>query len=560
MDDFITTPRIGGQHAGYLFEFRSDGVYLTVYPSNEPGIQFELSDMRQILKEYSVEDYDLEMLARMVRETSGHPQRLSEHYILPSSWVKEKESKNQVAVSSLAVQGNEHVKYGKVNIEVSRDKMEAKVRFEVGDGETVPSIQMIEEALKLRNVVHGVDIAAIGDAALSGTETVVARGTPAVNGTDAQLIRKFDVGAIGRPVADEYDRVDYKNLNIFCMATKGMILVERIPHTKGKPGMNVHGMTIRQKPGKPKPLPNGKNTIVEDENFVVADMDGQVVDTGSKVSVDPHLEIKGDVGVSTGNIDFNGGITVNGSVQAGFVLKATGDIEIKGMVSGAHVEGRNISIKGGVQGMNRGLIKAENNFQAAFAENANIEADGNVLITDVAMHSTIRAGHVLTVSGNRGMITGGFLAAGEAIEATVIGNSANVVTRLTVGVNPMLQKKYQTVLKEYNETKKRLDQVTKMLNTLGKIDISLLPPEKAERINALVRSQFPLAGTVERNERTLREIDAELQKMKKGKIKVKDTMYPGVRLSINSIIKNVQVEESHCCQYVEDDFIKIGPY
>ena len=83
--------------------------------------------------------------------------------------------------------------------------------------------------------------------------------------------------------------------------------------------------------------------------------------------------------------------------------------------------------------------------------------------------------------------------------------------------------------------------------------------EKQDMINSLVRSQFPLAGLVERCEKELKEIDAEMQKMKKGKIKVRDTMYPGVKLSINSIMKNVQTEEKHCCQYVEEEYIRTGP-
>ena len=419
---------------------------------------------------------------------------------------------------------------------------------------------MIKEALAVKNIVFGIDEEAVKEAAASGRITKVAFGIPPEHGLDAQIIKKFDMSITGRPVADEYDRVDYKNLNIFLLAKKGQVLAERIPHTQGKPGTNVHGATIRQKPGKPKPVPAGKNTVIKDENFVVSEIDGQIVDNGNKISVDPHLEVKGDVGLATGNIDFVGGVTVNGSVQLGFQLKATGDIEIKGMISGGDVSGRNIIVKGGVQGMSRGTVRAENDFQATFAENADIEAGGNVIITDVAMHSTIRAGHTLIVEGKKGLINGGNLAAGEEIRATNIGNVSNVVTRLTVGVNPMLQKQYQTVLKEYNEAKKRLDQVTKMINTLGKLDISQLPPDKAERFNALIRSQFPLAGTVERNERLLKELDVELQKMKRGKIRVKDTMYPGARLSINSIMKNVQVEEKCCTQYVEDDFIKIGAY
>ena len=559
MDNTSSVSTVGSRDSGYLFEFRNDGVYLTVYESSEPGIQFELSDMRQILREFSVDDYNLELLARLVREANGITTKISDKFVVPQNY-KEGGRHGNTDVQLTTEELHENREYGNVFVDVSKDKLEVTVRFDIRENQAIPTVDMIKEALAVKNIVFGIDEEAVKEAAASGRITKVAFGIPPEHGLDAQIIKKFDMSITGRPVADEYDRVDYKNLNIFLLAKKGQVLAERIPHTQGKPGTNVHGATIRQKPGKPKPVPAGKNTVIKDENFVVSEIDGQIVDNGNKISVDPHLEVKGDVGLATGNIDFVGGVTVNGSVQLGFQLKATGDIEIKGMISGGDVSGRNIIVKGGVQGMSRGTVRAENDFQATFAENADIEAGGNVIITDVAMHSTIRAGHTLIVEGKKGLINGGNLAAGEEIRATNIGNVSNVVTRLTVGVNPMLQKQYQTVLKEYNEAKKRLDQVTKMINTLGKLDISQLPPDKAERFNALIRSQFPLAGTVERNERLLKELDVELQKMKRGKIRVKDTMYPGARLSINSIMKNVQVEEKCCTQYVEDDFIKIGAY
>ena len=98
------------------------------------------------------------------------------------------------------------------------------------------------------------------------------------------------------------------------------------------------------------------------------------------------------------------------------------------------------------------------------------------------------------------------------------------------------------------------------MNTLGKLDISKLPKERVEQINALTRSQFPLAGKVQRSEKLLNELDEEMQKMKNGKIRVKEKLYPGVKLSINAILKNIQSEEQHCTLYVEDDFIRTGPY
>ena len=558
MDDNIEVhkviAKVGGAKEGYLFEFCSDGVFLTVYPRDDAGLMFEMSDMRHILKKFNAFDYDIKAMTETLKAHTGEPVRLGKEFTIPKDMGNATE--DDVEKEHL----NEHVEYGKVVVDVSRDKLSAIVRFEIGSRQTVPTVEMIKEALAIKNVTYGVDAEAIQEAHDNARTTIVAWGQAPVNGRDAAIVRKFNPGEKGVPVVDDHDRADYKNLNMFLRAVKGQLLAERIPHTKGVPGVNIHGENIAAKNGKPKPLPKGRNTIVQDENFVIADMDGQIVDRGNKIDVDPRLEIKGDVGMATGNIDFDGAVTILGSVEAGFIVKASGDIEISGMVSGANIEGSNIFIKGGVRGMNRGTVKARGDFRAAFAENADIEAGGDIFIQDVAMHSTIRAGHHLIMDGGKGQITGGNIAAGEEIRAKCIGNEANVITRLSVGVNPMLQKEYQQVLKEYNESKKRLEMLNKTLTTLGKLDMSLLPPNKVEQLNNLVRSQFPLAGQVERSERKLQEIDAEMQKMQSGKVRVQDTMYPGVRMSINSIMKNVQVKETHCTQYVKDDFIVVGTY
>ena len=210
--------------------------------------------------------------------------------------------------------------------------------------------------------------------------------------------------------------------------------------------------------------------------------------------------------------------------------------------------------------MNRGKIRAKEDVKATFAENAEVEAERDICISDVVLHSNLRAGKRLVIEGKRGQVTGGMLVAGDEIVAKNVGNPANVVTRLVVGINPMLERKYQEVCREYSEGKKRLSQLTKALNTLNKIDINKLPPERVKQIAELTRSQFPLAGQVERNERLIRQMDAEIQGMQKGRIKVSDTIYPGVKLKINSIMKNIQTEDHHCTLTVVDDCIRTGPY
>jgi uncharacterized protein (DUF342 family) len=417
------------------------------------------------------------------------------------------------------------------------------------------------QALQEKNVTFGIDLEAIQQGLERQQDFVAAQGIPPENGKDAVIERKFTLGTKGTPVVNNYDRVDYKNLNLFVLVKKGDLLAERIPQTAGTVGHNIFGDEVPARYGKPKPLPNGKNTVVIDENAIFSNIDGQIVDSGSKINVEPQLSISGDIGVSTGNIDFTGGVRITGSVLAGFVVKATGDIEIKGMVSGATVEGQNVFISGGVQGMNRGQILARGDVRATFAENASIEAAGSIYITDAALHSNLQAGQKLIVEGRRGQITGGSSAAGKEIRATIVGNPMNVSTRLAVGINPMLQKKYQQTCKEYTEAKKRLSQLTKALNTFSKLDINKLPQERVDQINALTRSQFPLAGMVERDEKLIRQMDAEMKGMEHGKVYVSDTIHAGVKLNINSILKTIQAEQKHCSFYVDDeDEVKTGPY
>ena len=450
--------------------------------------------------------------------------------------------------------------YSKINIHVSSDKMVATVGFDHTDSNAYPTAEMIKKALQDKGVVFGFDEAAIEQGAKDGKDFEAALGKEPQHGEDAYLKKNYDLGVKGRPKTDEYDRADYKNMNLFVLVKQGELLAERVLQTDGEPGMNVLGGKVNQKKGRPLVFKAGKNSSIRDENFLYADIDGQIVDTGKVIGVDPRLVIKEDVGVGTGNIEFTGAVAVQGSVQAGFVVKATGDIEVGGIVSGAEVEGNNILIKGGIQGMNRGFVKAKGTLTAFFAENAEIEAGHNVTIADVVLNSQVRAGKKVTVLGRRGQIMGGSTFAGEEIEATQIGNPANVATKLEVGVNPMVQRQYKAVCQEYGDTKKKLDEIKKTLATLGKVDISKLPPERQEMVAQLGKVRFQVEGQLERLLEEMDELEEKIQSMKRGRIRAADTIYPGVKLKINNVIKNVHSEEKRCTLSVEGDQIRTGAY
>ncbi|MBR0103041.1 MAG: DUF342 domain-containing protein [Selenomonadaceae bacterium] len=547
---------LGGPASGYKYEFKPDGVYLTVYPNVDGERLFELSDMRQILRDCKVLDYDVGILSRTMREANGRPQRIAEPVQITEDVLRAAVGDEKIFAGDA-----EEEPYARLIVEMPRDKMKATIKYDTRDGARLPTKEMVMAALSDAGVVYGIDEDAIDSGIQSLTPFVAAEGLLPIPGENAYIDRKFDLGIQGKPVVDEYDKVDYKDLNLFVLAKENQTLAIRIPQTKGTPGKNILGEPVPAQNGRPCPMPEGKNTKVVGEHRLIATVNGQIVDKGSRISVDPRLEIKGGVGVQTGDIEFDGTVQIKGDVEQGFKVKATGDIEIKGSVNGAEVTGRNVYISGGITGADRAKVYAEHDVRTAFAENALIEAGNDIFIADIALHSQIRAGKRLIMEDKHGQITGGHAVAGEMVSVKVIGNSSFVVTKVSVGVDPNLQKEYQALRKTYKESKKRLTHIMQTLNTLSKIDINKLPPSRVESINALTRSQFPLAGQIKRDEKRILEIEEQLVNMKNGKIRVSGTIYPGTRLSVNNILKSIQSEYKHCSIALNDEGdVEVGTY
>jgi len=560
MDDQTLRPAIGGEDAGYLLEFLQDGVFVTVYPSDGTEMLFELSDVRQTLQDNGVIDYDVIELSKIIREAAGERRKLADKFVEVMPEEEEDVSGAQDNESAAQEEEISSEEVAGIIIDISRDQMIATVRYDTSKGTKLPTEADIKAALDEKGVVFGINEETIKNGVRSLTPFVAAEGKQVQHGENARIERKFDLSQKNRPKIDEFNRADYKDMGLFVLVKKGDLLAVRIPQTEGTPGKNIFGLDVPARTGRPIPMPQGKNTEVRNENELYATIDGQIVDSTRKIDIDPHLDIRSSVGTGTGNIDFTGSVSIKGNVEAGFVVKATGDIEIGGMVNGAEVYGRNVVIKGGINGQNRGIVKAVEDVQAQFAENANIEAGRDVSIIDAILHSNVRAGNRVYVEERRGIITGGSVAAGEEIRCKMAGNAAAVVTKLAVGVDPTVQKRYIEICRECKEDRGRLKQITQMLNTLSKIDVSRLPQQRIDQINTLTRSQFPLAGKIKRAEKEIQALEEAMGRMKDGKIRVADTVYPGVRITINSVIMNVQSSIRRCLLTVKDERVNIGTY
>lgn len=518
----------------YTITEGEDGVYLAVKSPEGKGKAVTEPVVFEDLRSRQIDQYDKRAVMSAVREATGTPVKIAEP--------PEPEAEPEIQVM------------------VARDKMEASLQIVIPRNSKGLLMEAVMEKIKQSGIEFGIDHEAVRKAFENpGIRVVCARGQKADDGKNAYIKYHVDTENKGRPAELENGKVDFKNLSIFTTVHEGDVLAEKIPPTPGAPGVDVLGQPVSAKPGKDMPYPIGKNVKLND-NLIVAAISGQLLISNGKVSVMPVIEIKEDVDLSTGNIDFVGNVVVRGSVQSGFTVKAGGDVEIGGNVSGGIIEGKNITVKMGIQGMHRGYIKASENVTAKFVENASIIAGSDVLVNDVVLHSNIKAGKKIIVEGRRGLIAGGTVMAGEEIRAKTAGTYMATITELEVGANPQLREEYQRLRKDIKKVEQNLDQTVKALNILKSMDQTKLPPEKKEMLLKMTKAQFHLVGQAESMRNRILEIELAFEEMRYGRIRVADAVYPGVKVVVGTLVKPIREQLKYVSFYVEDGEITIGSY
>ena len=453
------------------------------------------------------------------------------------------------------------VKDPEIKVLVTRDRMEASLQISFPPESRPLEMDEVLEKIKKNGIVFGLNHEYIKKAyECPGFSITCAKGQPPISGINAFIQYHIDIENKGRPNELADGSVDYKNLNLFTMVEQGDLLAEKVPATLGTPGIDVLGNAIIAKPGKDIPMPAGKNVQVVDGMTLVASIAGQLLIANNKIHVVPVIEIKEDVDVSTGNIEFIGDVIVRGSVQPGFSIKADGNIEVYGTISGGTVEGKNVIIKMGIQGMHRGYVKAKENVIAKFIENATVHAGVDIIVSDVVLNSRMSAGKKILVESRRGLIVGGTTMAGEEIRAKVVGTQMATVTALEVGVNPVLREEYQQLRSEMKKAEISIEKTQQALRILRSMDQSAMPPDKREMLLKLTKAQFQLAGQGETMSKRMVVIQGEFEEMREGRIKVADIIYPGVKIVVGTLIKPIVEALKFSSLYAENGEIKVGPF
>jgi uncharacterized protein (DUF342 family) len=522
----------------------SQGVFLKVTKPSGRGAKLAERRALEKLSLRGVTNYDGGLVSKVVRHADGEYIKVGDYQF------------NPVSQSTLSVDITD---------------MEMKAYMTVtppGPGGADLFFDEIRGLLQAAGVVHGIKddlIRGFIDYPAYNDKVLVAEGIKPQNGADAEIIYNFNVHRDEVQLKEKDGRVDFRELDLVENVEAGQILATKKPPEEGVAGRTVTGKSLPAKPGRNVQIEIGKNVKLSDDGMsAISTINGQVLLVVGKINVEPVYTVEGDVNFKTGNILFLGTVIVKGNVEDGFTVKAAGNIEVMGSVGKCMLDAEGeIIVHQGILGKNEGKVRAGSNLVAKFIENARIEVEENVLVSDGIIHSFVDANKRILCQGKRASIVGGRLRAANEIHAKTLGSVAGTETILEVGIDPKSKEKLSQAFRRKEELEKSLEELVRNISTLENLKKVQreFPEDKQKNLSELNDKRSEILRELEEIGGVINEINTYLQSIKvSGKVSASDRVFPGVKIFIKNENLIVRNEFKNVTFSLEDKEIRMVKY
>jgi uncharacterized protein (DUF342 family) len=529
-----------------LVRLATDGALLKVTPPLGHGKRVSARQAIERLNARAVRDYDEDLVAKAVKSAEG-------------TWLRVGSFIPNPAADAL------------MTVEIVAQEMEAKVVLTAPQaGGCDLSRDIILAYLRNNKVVFGLleeVLQELEDKPRYKEPVLVAVGQKPQNGEDARIQFMFETDRSKLHIEEKNGKVDYKELHLVQNVVEGQALARKVPAKQGTPGRTVTGKMLPAKNGKDNPLPLGKNVHASDDGLtIIADVNGEATFINGKINVETVYTINGDVDLKTGNQFFLGTIVVNGNIEDGFSVKATGNIEVKGNVGRAEVAAEgDVIIHQGVAGKGSGTVTAGKNVWAKFIENSQVVAGNNVIVSQSIINSDITADKRIICSGGKhAAIIGGRYRACEEINAKSIGTATGgAETILEVGSDPKSKSRMDELAVKMNAMDKQKEELEKNISTLNDIkkQKKVLSEEKQAVLDELTHKRVELLGEYSVLRSEYDGIQSYLNNLKvRGKVSVSGRIYPGAKIVIRDIREEIKNEHKAITFYLDNMLIKSTKY
>lgn len=337
---------------------------------------------------------------------------------------------------------------------------------------------------------------------------------------------------------------------------KGTVICKIQPPVEGTDGLDVTGQVLPCPQSDSAYIPQGENTAVsEDGQALTASVDGILYIKDDLFCVQEQTLIDGDPCQFQEPRKVSGDVYVQGDVDGGAVIAATGDIVINGKVGRARITSMDgtIRVQQGIYGTEGNtFLSAARQVQSPVVEQAEIIA-GMSLIAETIMDSTIRCDGTVYAMTGRGMITGSLIRAGESILCLQVGNLTGGRNRFSVGYPPHSPESWNQLKTELAETKSIIKKLLANIADLRRKGSRISEMEKSvldrlvEQRNLYVEQQSSLTAE-------LSILDELLRKRSNGRIQC-EKLHPFLEVQIGKLTQEIATEEENCNIHAVDSWI-----
>ncbi|MBG0777523.1 MAG: DUF342 domain-containing protein [Desulfovibrionaceae bacterium] len=423
---------------------------------------------------------------------------------------------------------------------VSADRMEVRATLFHRDamGRLIDP-DRIQEALAAEDVSERVNAGAVVTAVEEAAQkefpvkdVLVCRGVLPRHGQDGrfEMVFQDDRSTVGSTTED--GRMDFRSRGMIRSVQKNELLGRLIPPTTGRPGRDVQGRIIPARDGDPYPLVVGENvtTSEEGDEFRAEDV-GMVFFVDGLLSVTDVFQTEGDVDMKIGNISLEkGSVHVRGSILSGFTVSSPRHVLVDDVIESACIEaGGDVEVKGGILMERGGKITAAGRVSAMFAQNARIEAQGDVIVHHELNNCVVFTRTKVICTRGKGKIVGSTIRAGEGVDAKEIGSPLGVETTVLLGLE---RKANSEDLKRRKELKLLLQ---KIFAAIGSGDVKEILtrtlPAKRKAVADLLKARINAEQELADLEARIEQDRDDMRKAAKARIRVHGTLYPGTTIS-----------------------------
>jgi len=380
----------------------------------------------------------------------------------------------------------------------------------------------------------------------------MAQGKAPKEGVDGTITELFQCQESTTLEVPSDSIIDFASMGTVHAVKKDDVLCRITPPQPGEDGMDVTGRVLPCRETVSAKLLFGQNTsISEDGLSLLASKDGLLYKEDGKICVAHQTIINDDLSSYKGVLHANSSLYITGNVLGGVAVEAEGDILIGGQVLDAKLTSVKgcIRVQKGVNGSEEEsvVLKAGQQVQAPFIENANIEA-GSDIITERLVNCRTRCNGIVNAKGGRGMIVGGDIQAADKVVCRRIGNVSGQATRLSVGCAPGAVSQWEDKKKELTMVQETLD---KLWNHIGKLRNGKIRSSDEEKavLNQLVEQRDLYDQKRSAIKEEIKELEQELKAATRGCVLCEE-IFPPTELQIGRYRKEFTAAESNCSIHV----------